>query len=80
VSDRDAEATVRAALAAGITYLDTAPHYGLGVAERRLGRVLAGLPRDGFVLSTKVGRLVRPLQGVTGRRRRRAGGAATPRW
>ncbi len=62
VSDRDADATVRAALDAGITYLDTAPHYGLGIAERRLGRVLAGLPRDAFVLSTKVGRLVRPLQ------------------
>jgi D-threo-aldose 1-dehydrogenase len=62
VSDQDADATVRAALDAGITYLDTAPHYGLGIAERRLGGVLAGLPRDAFVLSTKVGRLVRPLQ------------------
>jgi L-fuconate dehydratase len=61
VADADAEATVRAALAAGLTYLDTAPHYGLGLAERRLGRVLAGLPRDGFVVSTKVGRLLRPL-------------------
>jgi D-threo-aldose 1-dehydrogenase len=62
VSDQDAEATVRAALAAGLTYLDTAPHYGLGLAERRLGRVLAGLPRQAFVLSTKVGRLARPLE------------------
>ena len=61
VSDEDAEATVRDALAAGLSYLDTAPHYGLGLAERRLGRVLPGLPRDAFVLSTKVGRLVRPL-------------------
>jgi D-threo-aldose 1-dehydrogenase len=61
VADADAEATVRAALAAGLTYLDTAPHYGLGLAERRLGRVLAGLPRDEFVVSTKVGRLLRPL-------------------
>jgi D-threo-aldose 1-dehydrogenase len=61
VSEADAEATVREALAAGLTYVDTAPHYGLGLAERRLGRVLPGLPRDAFVLSTKVGRLVRPL-------------------
>ena len=57
----DATASVRAALEAGLTYVDTAPHYGLGLAERRLGRLLAGLPRDRFVVSTKVGRLVRPL-------------------
>jgi len=61
LSEQEAEATVRGALAAGLRYVDTAPHYGLGVAERRLGRVLAGLPRDDFVLSTKVGRLLRPL-------------------
>jgi D-threo-aldose 1-dehydrogenase len=61
VAPDDAEATVRSALEAGLTYVDTAPHYGLGLAERRLGRVLAGLPRDRFVVSTKVGRLVRPL-------------------
>jgi D-threo-aldose 1-dehydrogenase len=61
VADSDAEATVLAALGDGLAYLDTAPHYGLGLAERRLGRVLAGLPRDSFVVSTKVGRLLRPL-------------------
>jgi D-threo-aldose 1-dehydrogenase len=61
VTEEEAEATVRAALAAGLTYLDTAPHYGLGLAEQRLGRVLAGLPRESFVLSTKVGRLARRL-------------------
>jgi D-threo-aldose 1-dehydrogenase len=61
VATDDADASVRSALEAGLTYLDTAPHYGLGLAERRLGRVLAGLPRDRFVVSTKVGRLVRPL-------------------
>jgi D-threo-aldose 1-dehydrogenase len=66
VAEEDAAATVRSALAAGLTYVDTAPHYGLGLAERRLGRLLAGRPRDSFVLSTKVGRLVRPLtQGET---------------
>jgi D-threo-aldose 1-dehydrogenase len=62
VPESDADATVDAALAAGITFLDTAPHYGLGVAERRLGRRLARLPRERFVLSTKVGRLIRPLE------------------
>jgi D-threo-aldose 1-dehydrogenase len=61
VAEEDAAATVASALAAGLTYVDTAPHYGLGLAERRLGRLLAGLPRDRFVVSTKVGRLVRPL-------------------
>jgi D-threo-aldose 1-dehydrogenase len=61
VPEPDADATVRAALDAGLTYLDTAPHYGVGLAERRLGRVLAARPRDSFVLSTKVGRLLRPL-------------------
>ena len=62
VQESDADATIDAALAAGITFVDTAPHYGLGVAERRLGRRLAQVPRDRFVLSTKVGRLVRPLE------------------
>jgi D-threo-aldose 1-dehydrogenase len=62
VPESDADATVDAALAVGITFLDTAPHYGLGLAERRLGRRLARLPRERFVLSTKVGRLIRPLE------------------
>jgi D-threo-aldose 1-dehydrogenase len=61
VAEEDADATVAAALGAGLTYVDTAPHYGLGLAERRLGRLLAGRPRDAFAISTKVGRLVRPL-------------------
>jgi D-threo-aldose 1-dehydrogenase len=61
VAEEDAAATIGSALEAGLTYVDTAPHYGLGLAERRLGRLLAGVPRDRFVVSTKVGRLVRPL-------------------
>ena len=44
----------------GIRYFDTAPHYGLGLSERRLGQALAGRPRDEFVVSTKVGRLLVP--------------------
>jgi D-threo-aldose 1-dehydrogenase len=77
VQESDADATIDAALGAGITFLDTAPHYGLGVAERRLGRRLAQLPRDRFVLSTKVGRLVRPLE--AGEMADPEGFTATPR-
>lgn len=60
MSDADAEATVHAALDAGIRYFDTAPHYGFGLAETRLGRALDG-GRDVFV-STKVGRLLVPTE------------------
>lgn len=60
VSDDDARATVRRALELGLTYLDTAPHYGLGLSERRLGQALAGVPRNRYLLSSKVGRLLRP--------------------
>jgi len=77
VQEPDADATVDAALGAGITFVDTAPHYGLGVAERRLGRRLAQVPRDRFVLSTKVGRLVRPLE--AGEMADPEGFTATPR-
>ncbi len=58
VSDEDAQAAVDAAWDAGIRYFDTAPHYGLGLSERRLGTALAGRPREEFVVSTKVGRLL----------------------
>lgn len=58
VSDEAAEAAVDAAWKLGVRYFDTAPHYGLGLSERRLGRALAKYPRDEFVLSTKVGRLL----------------------
>ncbi|KQR50922.1 aldo/keto reductase [Leifsonia sp. Leaf336] len=53
-------AIVPAAWEAGIRYFDTAPHYGLGLAEERLGEGLRGLPRDEYVVSTKVGRLLEP--------------------
>jgi D-threo-aldose 1-dehydrogenase len=59
VEDADAIATVRHAWSLGVRYFDTAPLYGYGAAERRTGQVLADEPRDSFVLSTKVGRLVR---------------------
>lgn len=53
-------ATVEAAWAGGIRYVDTAPHYGLGLSERRLGLALKDKPRDEFLVSTKVGRLLVP--------------------
>lgn len=65
VSDADAHGAVAAAWDAGIRYFDTAPHYGLGLSERRLGAVLADKPRDEFLLSTKVGRLIRPASAPT---------------
>ena len=60
VSDDDARATVDAAWDAGIRHFDTAPLYGHGVSEIRLGRALAARPRTDYVLSTKVGRVLRP--------------------
>jgi D-threo-aldose 1-dehydrogenase len=58
MSDDDAHAMLEVAWEAGIRSFDTAPHYGLGLSERRLGAFLATKPRDEFVLSTKVGRLL----------------------
>ena len=59
VTDDEAHRTVEAAWAAGIRLYDTAPLYGSGLAERRLGAVLRAKPRDEYVLMTKVGRLLR---------------------
>ncbi len=60
VSDECAQATLEAAWQCGIRYFDTAPLYGLGLSERRLGRFLAGKPRHAFAVSTKVGRVLVP--------------------
>ncbi|WP_020014377.1 aldo/keto reductase [Promicromonospora sukumoe] len=57
-TDDEAHATFQAAWDAGIRYFDTAPHYGLGLSERRLGAYLRTRPRDELVISTKVGRLL----------------------
>ncbi len=59
ISDEDADAILARAWEAGIRYFDTAPLYGLGLAETRLNRFLRGKDRDSYVLSTKVGRLLR---------------------
>jgi D-threo-aldose 1-dehydrogenase len=61
ITDDQAHATVNAAWEQGIRYFDTAPHYGLGLSERRLGAALAEYPRNEFVVSTKLGRLLEPL-------------------
>jgi D-threo-aldose 1-dehydrogenase len=61
-----ADATVDAAWASGVRYFDTAPHYGLGLSERRLGAALTTRPRAEYVLSTKVGRLLEPLPAARG--------------
>jgi D-threo-aldose 1-dehydrogenase len=59
MTDDEAIAVIQRALDAGIRYIDTAPLYGHGLAEQRVGRAIAGLPREELVLSTKVGRLLR---------------------
>ncbi|MEJ1087871.1 aldo/keto reductase [Microbacterium sp. Mu-80] len=59
LTDEQAWAVLEAAWDAGIRYFDTAPHYGLGLSEKRLGAFLQTKPRDEFVISTKVGRLLR---------------------
>lgn len=63
VSEEIAAATVQAAWDNGIRYFDTAPHYGLGLSERRLGEALSDKPRSSYTLSTKVGRLLEPYAG-----------------
>jgi D-threo-aldose 1-dehydrogenase len=61
VGESDAAATVEAAFDAGLSYVDTAPHYGVGLAEQRVGAVLTRHDRASFTVSTKVGRLLVPL-------------------
>lgn len=63
LTDSRAQEVLEAAWDAGIRYFDTAPHYGLGWSERRLGEFLRTKPRDEYVLSTKVGRLLVPNPG-----------------
>ena len=65
ISDDEAAATVERAWELGIRYFDTAPHYGLGLSERRLGAALAGRSRDEYVVSTKVGRRLERLSRPT---------------
>jgi D-threo-aldose 1-dehydrogenase len=68
MTDESAYAIVDEAWSLGIRYFDTAPHYGLGLSERRLGVALAGRPRNEYVLSTKVGRLLEDNPAYAGER------------
>lgn len=60
ISDQTADDILDRAWEAGVRYYDTAPLYGLGLSETRLNRFLRGKPRDAYVLSTKIGRLLTP--------------------
>ena len=60
VGDDDAIALIRHAYHSGTRYFDTAPHYGQGLSEHRIGAALRGFPRDTYRLSTKVGRMLTP--------------------
>lgn len=65
VPDDAATATIERALERGIRFFDTAPHYGAGESERRLGAALAGVPRDDVVIATKIGRRIVAADGAT---------------
>ncbi len=60
IADDEATTLVRHAFDRGIRYFDTAPHYGSGLSEHRIGAALRDVPRDAYLLSTKVGRLLTP--------------------
>jgi D-threo-aldose 1-dehydrogenase len=60
MSDSDAVDVVKSAFVHGINYFDTAPHYGKGSSERRLGALLNAYPRNSYILSSKIGRLLVP--------------------
>ena len=62
VSDDEGQELIDYAVQQGIQYFDTAPHYGKGVSEKRLGRYLSKYPRNSWVLSSKVGRLLVPTE------------------
>ncbi len=60
LSEEEGQGIVAASWDAGLRYFDTAPYYGHGLSEMRTGAVLRDKPRDDFVLSTKVGRVLEP--------------------
>ena len=61
ITDDQAHAVLEAAWAGGVRYFDTAPLYGLGLSETRLNRLLRDKPRDSYVLSSKIGRLLKAV-------------------
>ena len=76
VSNDQARETLLAAVDCGLTYIDTAPFYGFGLSERRVGNFIRNEDRDRFVLSTKVGRILKP--DVTANTNRIRDGFASP--
>ncbi|MFH8449216.1 aldo/keto reductase [Streptomyces fungicidicus] len=66
VTDDEAAEAVDTAWEAGVRYFDTAPHYGLGLSERRMGAALRARPRHEYAVSTKVGRILEPVPSATG--------------
>ncbi|MGW5739144.1 MULTISPECIES: aldo/keto reductase [Streptomyces] len=66
IGDEEAAAAIDAAWDAGIRYFDTAPHYGIGLSERRVGQALRGRDRSAYTLSTKAGRLLEPVAAPVG--------------
>jgi D-threo-aldose 1-dehydrogenase len=64
IDENDAQGALNAAYDAGLRYFDTAPLYGHGLSETRMGAALSQRPRDSFVLSTKTGRLLRRVAGT----------------
>ena len=69
VSDTDAYATMQTAIDGGIRYVDTAPYYGFGLSERRVGDLIRDKAK--IAISTKVGRLLRPVPGIDTKSERR---------
>lgn len=61
IGDDEAAGVLRSAYDAGIRFFDTAPQYGCGLAEERLGRALANWPRDGVTIASKVGKAIAPV-------------------
>ncbi|MGH8315969.1 MAG: aldo/keto reductase, partial [Steroidobacterales bacterium] len=62
LSEEESDSILAAAWASGLRYYDTAPLYGLGLSEQRVGRLLRRHPRSDYTISTKVGRLLEPCK------------------
>lgn len=77
-SDDEVADAFEAVWADGVRYFDTAPHYGLGLSERRLGALLRERPRDEYTISTKVGRLIEPNPDPRGAENEDSEGFAVP--
>jgi len=60
VSDKEAQATLSAAIEQGMNLFDTSPRYGAGLSERRVGDALRDKPKESYIVSTKAGRLLKP--------------------